>query len=391
MAHLVKGVSVAELAGREGLSERRMRAIVQDILSRRMPEPPAEFLALQVARLNEAMIVAHGAMGNGNLRAVECVMKITRELDRYHGFAEAIEARSATAERRRLAAPGARDARPPIRLQMAPQAIENLQLTPANGAPLEAARSLEEPAADASPAGLTGLAATEEVSPAPTTDVEPAPPAPALEARSATAEERRLAALGARDSRPEIRMEMAPQAIENPQFAPGNEAPPGAAGSLEERAAEASPVGLTDPAAMAEASSAPAAVPEPAPTPPALKAPPASDRLQMAPQAIENSQFAPGNEAPPEATGSLEGPATEVSPADPADPAATSQAAPGAETDPRSSDEGAPAGPLDPDPAETVPAVPPPGMVAANVILPPCAALATGSYPLYRAISAAGA
>ena len=54
MAFLVKGVSVAELAGREGLSERRRRAIVQDILSRRMPEPPAEFLALQVARLNEA-------------------------------------------------------------------------------------------------------------------------------------------------------------------------------------------------------------------------------------------------------------------------------------------------------------------------------------------------
>jgi hypothetical protein len=273
MAHLVKGVSVAELAGREGVSERRMRAIVQDILSRRMPEPPAEFLALQVARLNEAMIVAHGAMANGNLKAVECVMKLTRELDRYHGFAEAIEARPATAERRRLAAPGARDARPPIRLQMAPQVIENLQFTPEHGAPPEAAGSPEE----------------------------------------------------------------------------------------KETAAEAA----IDPAAIAEASSA--AVPEPAPTPPALEAPPASGRLQ----AIENLQLAPGNGAPPEAAGSAEEPATEVPPADLADPAATPRAAPEAETDPQSMDEAAPAGTLDPDPAETVPAVPPPGMVVGNVILPP--------------------
>ena len=50
-------------------------------------QSPAEFLALQVSRLNEALLVAYGAMSAENLEAVDRVVKIVRELDRYHGFA----------------------------------------------------------------------------------------------------------------------------------------------------------------------------------------------------------------------------------------------------------------------------------------------------------------
>jgi hypothetical protein len=32
------------------------------------------------------MLVAYSAMSNGNLHAVDHVLKIVRELDRYHGF-----------------------------------------------------------------------------------------------------------------------------------------------------------------------------------------------------------------------------------------------------------------------------------------------------------------
>jgi len=60
---------------------------VQDILDRRAPAAPTEYAALQVSRLNEALIVAYAAMGNGNLQAVQTVVKIVRELDRYHGYA----------------------------------------------------------------------------------------------------------------------------------------------------------------------------------------------------------------------------------------------------------------------------------------------------------------
>ena len=80
------GVSVVEIAARVGVTEKRMRALIKEILARRMPGAPAEYAALQVGRLNEALLVAYSAMSGANLRAVECVVKIVRELDRYHGF-----------------------------------------------------------------------------------------------------------------------------------------------------------------------------------------------------------------------------------------------------------------------------------------------------------------
>jgi hypothetical protein len=97
------GVSVAEIAQSEGVTHRRMRVMVGEILARRTPQPPAEFLALQVSRLSEALLVSYGAMGGGNLEAVDRVVKIVRELDRYHGFA-GVE-RPSRAEQGRLAGP----------------------------------------------------------------------------------------------------------------------------------------------------------------------------------------------------------------------------------------------------------------------------------------------
>ncbi len=84
---LNRGVSVAEIADRDGVGERAMRKTIRTLLARRAPAPPAEFLALQVSRLNEALFVASGAMSAVNLEAVDRVVKIVRELDRYHGFA----------------------------------------------------------------------------------------------------------------------------------------------------------------------------------------------------------------------------------------------------------------------------------------------------------------
>jgi hypothetical protein len=87
---LNRGVSVAEIAAQEGLSLSRMRRLVQATLVKRLPQPPAEFLALQVSRLNEALLVSYSAMYNSasgaNFDAVDRVVKIVRELDRYHGF-----------------------------------------------------------------------------------------------------------------------------------------------------------------------------------------------------------------------------------------------------------------------------------------------------------------
>ena len=100
---LNRGVSIAEIAGREGVSEKGMHKYVRELLARRAPEPPEEFLALQVSRLNEALLVAYGAMSGANLQAVDRVVKIVRELDRYHGFAASGDA--PTPRPRRLAPP----------------------------------------------------------------------------------------------------------------------------------------------------------------------------------------------------------------------------------------------------------------------------------------------
>jgi DNA-binding CsgD family transcriptional regulator len=96
---LNRGVSIAEIADQEGVSERSMRKYVRALLARRAPAPPAEFLALQVSRLNEALLVAYSAMSVANLQAVDRVVKIVRELDRYHGFAFADERATQTPSR----------------------------------------------------------------------------------------------------------------------------------------------------------------------------------------------------------------------------------------------------------------------------------------------------
>ncbi len=74
----LRGVSVAEIAARIGVGEKRMRAIIRETLARRMPHPPQEFVAIQVGRLNEALLVAFSAMSTTNLKAVDQVVKIVR-------------------------------------------------------------------------------------------------------------------------------------------------------------------------------------------------------------------------------------------------------------------------------------------------------------------------
>ena len=144
---LNRGVSIAEIAAREGVTEKRMRAIVRECLARRMPAPPAEFLALQVSRLNEALLVAYSAMSGANLHAVDRVVKIVRELDRYHGLFVSPERRSSASEPRLEApaqSPLALAAPPRACPEMAPQTAEMLQSAPADGAHCRA-RSMTAP------------------------------------------------------------------------------------------------------------------------------------------------------------------------------------------------------------------------------------------------------
>ena len=83
---LNRGLSMAEIADQIGVSDKRMRALVREILARRLPPAPEEFAALQMSRLNAALGIAYSAMLKGDLRALDRVVRIVRELDRYAGF-----------------------------------------------------------------------------------------------------------------------------------------------------------------------------------------------------------------------------------------------------------------------------------------------------------------
>jgi hypothetical protein len=80
------GLTVAHVARVEQLTVRRVRQIIAEMLASRETDPPAGFVQLQVARLSKAMIVARTMMMQGNLQAMDRWIKLTSELDRYHGF-----------------------------------------------------------------------------------------------------------------------------------------------------------------------------------------------------------------------------------------------------------------------------------------------------------------
>ncbi len=89
LERLTMGASVANIARVEKVTIRRVRQIVAEMLARREIDPPAGFVHLQIARLSDAMVVAHTMMMEGDLKAMDRLIKLTGELDRYHGFGRA--------------------------------------------------------------------------------------------------------------------------------------------------------------------------------------------------------------------------------------------------------------------------------------------------------------
>jgi DNA-binding CsgD family transcriptional regulator len=117
---LKAGAPMTEIARQEGLSVRRARTLISAILASREIDPPPGFLQAQVGRLNDAMMIAHSAMMSGNLQAVDRVVRLVNELNRYHGFGRAEALAAARAQNlppsepapRALPSPGETPAKP---------------------------------------------------------------------------------------------------------------------------------------------------------------------------------------------------------------------------------------------------------------------------------------
>jgi hypothetical protein len=86
LERLTSGLTVSHIARVENLTVRRVRQVIAEILDAREVDPPAGFVQLQIARISEAMIVARTMMMEGDLQAMDRMIKLIGELDRYHGF-----------------------------------------------------------------------------------------------------------------------------------------------------------------------------------------------------------------------------------------------------------------------------------------------------------------
>jgi hypothetical protein len=75
---LAQGEAIDEVAAREGLTLKRARERVAVVL-RRAFELAEAFVAVQIARVNEAMLAANSAMRGGDLAAADRVVRIIHE------------------------------------------------------------------------------------------------------------------------------------------------------------------------------------------------------------------------------------------------------------------------------------------------------------------------
>jgi hypothetical protein len=311
---LNRGVSVREIAVKLGVTEKRMRAIVKQALAANMPGPPEEFAALQISRLNEALLVAYSAMSGMNLKAVDRVVRITRELDRYHGFfpgerravRDEREVEAKAEEPRRLLA---------CRLELPPQTLEKPQSAPGDGMttdchPHKSEDHPEWPGASA-PGNDSAFCSLADPAMTPsaldtTLTARPEMASQALENAQSAAENDtapnslndafaslvdRAQAPRALDATLTARPEMAPQTLEKPQSAPGDG-----------MTADCHPHKSGDPewpgASAPGNDSAFCSLADPATTPSALDTT-LTARPEMAPQAPENAQSAPENDTAP--------------------------------------------------------------------------------------------
>jgi hypothetical protein len=127
LERLTTGLTVAHIAREEGLTVTRIRQILAAMLESREIDPPAGFVQLQIARLSEAMIVARTMMMEGDLQAMDRLIKLTGELDRYHSFRkppvslppEASPPRRLAEPRRELPAPNSAPSEPETKIFLA--------------------------------------------------------------------------------------------------------------------------------------------------------------------------------------------------------------------------------------------------------------------------------
>jgi len=98
-----RGLSIDEIALKEGLSVRHVRRIVAQALKEREAHVGPDHAKLQLDRLGLALLVASKAVAAGERRAVAPFLKALHRLDRYHKLARAYQDENEDAKRKLIA------------------------------------------------------------------------------------------------------------------------------------------------------------------------------------------------------------------------------------------------------------------------------------------------
>jgi len=84
---VVAGYAYEQIADRHNMSVAALRREVDRALADRAPQPVERYVAVQLARLQKAMLVVDIAMDQADLRAIPALAALNGEFDRYHGLA----------------------------------------------------------------------------------------------------------------------------------------------------------------------------------------------------------------------------------------------------------------------------------------------------------------
>ena len=130
---LVMGASLADMAVSFKLPIRSLRKKIDAIVKRRAAGPALGFVEVQRARLHDALGAAHHGVMKGDLAAIDRMLKVMREMERFEGFRPPINPA--------LGAPELEPAlaRPAPRLRLAHAARRELAPPNALPAPLQGA------------------------------------------------------------------------------------------------------------------------------------------------------------------------------------------------------------------------------------------------------------
>ena len=111
---LVSGYSVEQIASHTKKSPSAVRRAIGQALGKRQLDAPEDYARIQVARLTKALRCADASLEEGDLKAILPLLKVVRELNRYHGV-NVGSARPATA-----ALPDLAPTSPPLALTHSP-------------------------------------------------------------------------------------------------------------------------------------------------------------------------------------------------------------------------------------------------------------------------------